>query len=226
MEESEVQERSKGVDKVSKLIDAKGLRFGKLTVIERAEDYVSPQGNRSTRWLCRCDCGNEIVTAWKTLKAGRAVSCGCAKKERFTVHSMYGTRLYKIHDHLIQRCCNPKDTAYVHYGERGITVCDDWKDFMTFYDWAMANGYQDDLTIDRIDVNGNYSPENCRWVTMKEQLNNTRRNHYLTYGVETLTVSQWAERTGMKRSTIVARIAKGWSVEKVLTEPLMRKRKR
>lgn len=205
-----------------KRINAVGQRFGRLVVIDRAEDYVSPQGNRSTRWLCRCDCGNEIITAWSVLKAGRAVSCGCKKKERFTVHSMYGTRLYKIYHKIRDRCYNQNHQAYRHYGGRGIEICDEWQDFKNFYEWAIANGYEEHLTIDRIDVNGDYSPDNCRWITQKEQLSNTRRNRYLTYDGETLTVTQWAEKTGLKRSTIANRIAKGWSVEKVLTEPLMR----
>ena len=117
------------------------------------------------------------------------------------------------------RCYRNKETAYKYYGDRGIIVCDEWlNDFQAFYDWAMANGYDDTLTIDRIDVNGNYEPSNCRWVSRKVQMNNTRRNHLITYNGKTQTIAQWAEELNIKQNTLLYRIRRGWSIEKALTK--------
>lgn len=127
-------------------------------------------------------------------------------------------RVYCIWKHMKDRCYNPNFKHYGHYGGRGITVCDEWrKDFNSFYEWAISNGYDDSLTLDRKDVNGNYDPTNCRWATRREQMLNTRRNHYLTYDGETLTVNEWAEKLGMKQNTLLCRIRRGWSVERALT---------
>lgn len=124
-----------------------------------------------------------------------------------------------------QRCYNPKNRDFKHYGGRGITVCEEWrKDFKVFHDWAMANGYAKGLTLDRIDVNGNYSPENCRWATMLEQSNNLRKNKLLTYQGETKTVAEWARIKGIRRNTLWLRLYKHkWSVEKALTTPLRKR---
>lgn len=133
-------------------------------------------------------------------------------------HGGYGTRLYEIWRSLKKRCLNPKTEQYSNYGGRGITVCDEWRDsFQAFYDWAMANGYRDDLTLDRIDGNGNYEPSNCRWATWKEQQNNRRNNHFITYNGETKTLKQWSEQVGIDWDILYSRLKKGWSVEKALT---------
>lgn len=135
-------------------------------------------------------------------------------------HGMEGTRLYKIWDRMKQRCRNPNNTNYKHYGERGIEVCEDWNDFSNFMNWSYENGYNESLSIDRIDVNGNYCPDNCRWVSQKEQNNNKRNNHYLTFGGRTLTLAEWGDATGILPATIQHRIARdGWSVEDALTIP-------
>ena len=117
------------------------------------------------------------------------------------------------------RCTNPNHEAYHNYGGRGISICDEWmNDFQAFYDWAMANGYSDDLSIDRIDNDGNYCPENCRWATDKEQCNNQRSNHLITYNGKTQTIKQWAADLGIKRVTLQARLTRyHWDVEKALT---------
>lgn len=130
-------------------------------------------------------------------------------------------RLGKILSGMKQRCYNPNNAKYPIYGGRGIKVCEEWKDnFLSFYEWAVLNGYRNDLSIDRIDSNGNYEPSNCRWATQKEQQNNRRTNHLLMYNGETKTVEGWAETTGIAPATIRKRIEYGWSVEDALTMPV------
>lgn len=138
------------------------------------------------------------------------------------IHGMSDTRLFKTWVHMKDRCYNPKDKRYSAYGGRGITVCDEWLNaFLPFYEWAISHGYDDTLTIDRIDVNKGYFPENCRWVDMKTQQNNRRNNHRLEYKGETHTIMEWSRIVGIKRATIQRRIAVGWSVEDALTKPLI-----
>ena len=201
-----------------------GQKFGRLTVIARAENNKRGQ----TRWLCKCECGNEKIVGAYLLKSGQTKSCGCLKKEKFThkKHGLRYTRIYKLWLSIKQRCYNPKELVYKHYGGRGIAMCEEWKNnFMSFHDWAFANGYDENVkrgecTIDRIDTNGNYEPSNCRWVTQKEQANNKRNNVLLTYKGNTHTAQQWAEILDIKYITLITRLKRGWSVEKTLTTPL------
>ena len=144
-------------------------------------------------WECVCDCGKTTCVLTVNLTQGRTKSCGCLKNEkliqRSTTHNQRHTKLYEVWKTLKQRCINPNSQAYKNYGGRGISVCDDWRDsFPSFYDWSMKNGYKEGLSIDRIDNNGNYCPENCRWVDKRTQANNTRTNHYLTYLGQTKTL--------------------------------------
>lgn len=135
-------------------------------------------------------------------------------------HGKRNTRLYRIWLQMKNRCYNENTERYSDYGGRGISVCDEWKNnFQTFYDWSMSNGYDEHLTIDRIDNDGNYSPENCRWSTVQEQVRNTRSNVLLTLNGETHCVAEWSEITGIKETTIRSRIRYGWNTERILTNP-------
>lgn len=201
-----------------KIDDLTGRRFGKLIVLERADNIFSPSGQPQTRWKCLCDCGNTIIVRAQLLKMGKTKSCGCNVN---TQKGLSHTRQYAIWGKMVSRCQNTADQAYGDYGGRGIRVCKEWlgeHGFQDFYGWALENGYQDNLTIDRIDVNGNYEPSNCRWSTMKEQQNNRRDNHILELNGEKHTIAEWSEITGINAGTIRSRLKLDWSIEEALTK--------
>ena len=196
-----------------------GRRFGSLTVISRAENSRSGKA----RWNCVCDCGatKKIPVCGYDLKVGKVSSCGCLRKitaretgEKNEKHGKTHTRLYGIWQGMKRRC-NPNN-SYSPKSYRNITVCYEWMhDFHSFYDWAMSNGYADNLTIDRIDVYGNYSPDNCRWATYKEQENNRRNNHFIIYKGEKYTLAQLSEKLNLSQQALRFRINSGWSEEQL-----------
>ena len=203
---------------MSKLIDLTGQRFGRLTVMGFAE----MRGSMSY-WHCRCECGAQCDVRRDHLLSGEVRSCKCLSRElsshRLKTHGMTNTRLWRIWAGMKQRCYDPSFQQYPKYGGRGITVCDAWyKSFQCFYDWAMTHGYNETLTIDRIDVNGNYCPENCRWATSKEQGNNKRNNYLITFEEQQLTAKEWSRKTGIHADTIRWRLNHGWPVALALTQ--------
>lgn len=204
---------------MGRFIDLTGKQFGRLTVLERAT------GGGYVKWRCRCSCGNEVVVHGTSLKSGDTRSCGCLKGEltsvRKTVHGDTGSRLYRIWICMKKRCFNPNAHSYKMYGGRGITVCDEWRNnYASFRDWALANGYSEDLSIDRIDNNGNYEPKNCRWATIAQQDNNRRNNRFIPFYGEIYTVSEWARILGMNKGTLLDRLNGSKSIEDAFLKPV------
>lgn len=198
-----------------------GDKFGKLTTLELVED-----GNCLKRtWKCECECGRTIISKERYLKDGHRKSCGCLRGNAIRTHGMTRTRLFKIWTSMRERCEREKHPHYNDYGGRGISVCEEWNAFETFRDWAFQNGYDDSLTIDRIDVDGNYEPSNCRWVTMKAQQNNKRNNHVIDFNGEKHTITEWSEITGIGKTTIKERLNMGWTIEETLTKPARKRTK-
>jgi len=195
---------------MGKFIDLTGKKIGKLIVIKR----VGTRRGCEPIWLCKCDCGNVSIVEGTGLRLKRTKSCGCSKKEyqslSLTKIKDANKRLCRIFHEMKDRCLNTKLKCYKNYGGRGIKVCNEWLDKQTgiinFYNWAIKNGYQDNLTLDRIDNNGNYEPSNCRWVTRKEQQNNRRNNRYITYKGETHTMKQWSEKLNINYSSFRGRL--------------------
>lgn len=206
-----------------KLIDLTGMIFGRLVVIGRAEEN---KNNKNVYWNCICDCGNKATPSGCSLKAGRSKSCGCYADEvrvsSNTTHGLSDTRIFHIFNGMKERCYNPNNKNYQHYGQRGIKICDGWlNDFVSFYNWSIKNGYRDNYSIDRINTNGNYEPGNCRWANFKTQQNNRTNNHPITLSGRTQTMTQWADETGIDARLIHARIVRlGWSEQKAITTPV------
>lgn len=206
---------------MSKCIDLTGQRFGRLVVVERSENNSKGR----SRWVCQCDCGGQIIALGYSLRSGNTKSCKCLHNEgNNTKHKLCYTRIYNIWSGMKRRCTNTNDARYKDYGGRGITICKEWRDdFEEFYDWAMANGYGEELTIDRINNDGNYEPSNCRWVTRKEQNANQRSNRWITYNGETKTITEWARTLNINHSALTRRLQRGWSIEKTLTTKTQRR---
>lgn len=193
--------------------DLSGKRFGKLTAIE----VYKKNKNGESIWKCQCDCGNFSNVVCSSLKNGHTTSCGCYKKVCCITHNETKTRLHRIWSGIKARCQNKNLPKYNNWGGRGIKMCKEWADsYEKFRDWALSSGYKENLTIDRIDNNKWYSPDNCRWATTKQQSNNRRTNHIITFNGQTHTISEWSEIIGVKSSTIQRRITANMPIEKIL----------
>lgn len=212
---------------MGRLKDYTGERFGRLIVIKRVENNKHNQ----VRWLCKCDCGNKKIVLANALREGNTRSCGCLKHEQNYInivhitHNKSNTRLYNIWKNMKNRCNNPKNRRHKFYYDKGIKVCNEWqKNFMSFYKWAMENGYKENLTIDRIDNNGNYEPNNCRWATITEQNNNQSNNIRIYYNNITYNVKDFCKKYKIKRCTLMQRLKNNWNIEKIINTPIQSKR--
>lgn len=210
---------------MGKLKDLSNQRFGRLVAIKQVN-----LEHRRIYWKCICDCENKVIIRSDGLIGGGSKSCGCLRKENLlkaiTTHGQSKTRFYHIWESMYGRCINKNDHVYKYYGGRGIKIYDRWLKFENFRD-DMYKSYlehvkefgEKETTIDRKDCDGNYESKNCRWATWKEQLNNTRRNKFLTYNGVTKTYTEWTKKLGFSVSLISKRVKKGWVAEKILTTP-------
>ena len=201
-------------------IDLNGRTFGDYTVI----GFGGKKGHM-TLWKCKCVCGSEKTVYGNNLLRGYSTSCGCKRAEKMrktmTKHGLTDTRLHIIWIQMRARCEKPYSYGYKSYGGRGISVCKEWSDFQNFYAWAINNGYDKNLTLDRIDNDGNYEPSNCRWATQTQQCRNQRSNRNIAYQGEVHCLTEWAEITGIDKGVLAARLDKlNWSIQKAFSEPV------
>lgn len=205
-------------------LDLRGQRFGRLTVIKDTGKKRYPGKNKI--WLCKCDCGKLIEVHSGRLRGGETKSCGCLKFAKRSEHPEYkNERLYCVWVGMRRRCRSKESRGYKNYGGRGISVCTEWDDYGTFREWAISAGYNEnaelnECTLDRIDVNGDYCPENCRWVNSRVQNNNRRNNLLVTYHGKTQTVAQWERELGKRKGQIGERLRMGWTVEDAIERPI------
>lgn len=211
---------------MSKAIDISGMRFGKLIAIKRN----SKSNCGKWKWLCKCDCGNyKDIDIHNLLRTDKTSTTTCGKCEKSRVgtksykHGMSETRLYQCYKLMKNRCYNSHNKRFYLYGGRGIKVCEDWlgeNGSINFIKWSLVNGYQDNLTLDRIDSDKDYCPENCRWATRKEQSNNIRTNRHFEYNGEMYTAPQICQLLNVKDEKLVCdRLRRGWSIEKAVNTP-------
>lgn len=202
-----------------KALDLRGKRFTRLVAIERVEN--APNG--LAVWKCQCDCGNITFVRSSNLMSGAVKSCGCLTRDNaYHTHRMSKSRLYQKWASIKNRCYYKSAQNYRNYGARGIKMCDEWANsFEKFRDWAFQSGYRDDLTIERIDFNGNYCPENCTWIPRSAQSSNTRRCVIITYNGKTQNLNDWCKELNLDYKRINNRIKKlGWSFERAISEPV------
>lgn len=215
----------------SKTIDLAGQKYGRLTVESFAYYKRGPSGHKNAFWWCVCDCGNRVVQSSNHLRSGNTRSCGCLKADeiRRTRSKPYPPKLLGVHSGMIVRCNDPGFKYYDYYGGRGITVCDEWSGengLDNFRNWAINNGYQEGLTIDRIDNDKGYSPDNCRWVNRYEQGKNKRNNVTVTINGVTKILAEWCRELNIDYSTVKKRRSEqGWSVEEALLIPTSNRNK-
>ena len=202
----------------SRTIDLAGMRFGKLTVVGPSHRERKSSGESRLLWACKCDCGAVTAVFGEYLRSGDTTSCGCVYRESIgnirRTHGLSGTPTYNVWQHMHRRC---RDQADKYYGGRGIKVCERWSTFEAFF--SDMGEKPDGLSIERIDVNGHYTPENCRWATHPEQCSNRRSNFLLTMNGRTQHITAWAREIGIGAATLRERIARGWTIEEALTSP-------
>lgn len=202
--------------------DLSGLRFGRLTVIRRVTNSTS--NGRGHKWECRCSCGETKVVLRRYLVTDRIRSCGCLLNEsrghNLRTHGLSYTPEFKTWVSMIERCKNTGRTWQVYHGARGIKVCDRWLVFENFLA-DMGHRPSPQHSIDRIDNDGDYTPDNCRWATPKQQSANTHRNVRFTYNGITMCLSEWERAVGLKRSSLSHRLTAGWTFERALTTPML-----
>lgn len=206
--------------------DIAGQKFNRLTVIKFA---YRGKDNRAY-WECKCDCGNVVIVSGKNLRSGSTKSCGCYNLESISkrnkiIHRIHGgtnTKLFRIWSGIKTRCNNCHNSNYRYYGAKGIRICPDWENsYETFREWALSSGYEDGLSIDRIDFNGNYEPSNCRWVAGSVQQRNRSSNRIITYNGESHCLSEWAEILGIDSDVLLKRLgSKNFSLEEAFTLPV------
>lgn len=201
--------------------DLTGMKFGRLFVLR---EFSNPKPGNYI-WECQCECGNITRVNGKLLRNGTTSSCGCIQRERTkqanTKHGKRYSNLYGRWCNIKSRCLNPHNPSFRFYGERGISICEEWLNFDNFYNWAIDNGFKQNLTIDRINTNGNYEPFNCRWVNMEQQNNNRRSNHILEYKGEKHTLTEWAKIIGVDFHLLSDRCKrKDLTTEQILFTPV------
>lgn len=200
--------------------DISGQRFTRLTAIK----YVGNDRHGCALWLCKCDCGKEITVLGSSLRGGNTKSCGCLnieiKHKQRVDNPRKGQRLYRIWKCMRQRCNDPNSTSYKNYGGRGITICAEWEDYAVFQKWALSNGYKDNLSIERKEVDGNYCPENCTWADDYTQANNRRINKKYEVDGKLLTVPQIARAYNISKDVVRRRIGYGWDIKDVIGIPV------
>lgn len=207
--------------------DRIGQRVGRLLVLARAASQPEKDSIRAC-WLCQCDCGNTIIVTGASLNKGAqgkggTRSCGCLMKEKPIKHGRCSTRAYRIWNTMFQRSTNPNNPAYHRYGGRGITVCEEWKDFRNFY--ADMGNPSPGLTLDRKDNSLGYSKDNCRWATRMEQSNNRENNRCIEYQGKQQTAAQWAREFGLTKNCLMGRLNKDWPIERALLTPSIKNRR-
>lgn len=209
-------------------VDYTGMKFGRWTVLGIAPNHITKGGYQVSMWDCVCECGTRRSVRGNDLRLGKSVSCGCilADNPASLKHGAAGSHLYMVYHGIRARCYNPNSNDYKHYGGRGIKICKEWEEYETFESWALKSGYRTGLTIERIDVNGDYCPNNCKWITQREQTRNKRTTIYLTAFGKTKSLLDWAEEYGKSPGVLRTRIKRGWPVEEAISLPLGRRKKK
>lgn len=222
---------------MGKCVSLIGKKFNRLTVVKR----VIKNNDKHIYYLCKCDCGGEKIVRQDHLSRNNIVSCGCYNREQSSIrckylgkqnvkHNLSHSRLYRIYAQIKTRCYNAKSPNFKYYGARGIKVCNEWlgeNGFLNFYNWATNNGYDENLSIDRINVDRNYEPSNCKWSDNVEQANNKRNNHYVFYKGNKVTISQLSRMIKINRDVLYDRINNlQWCLNKAVNTPIRPKKQK